>query len=354
MMTRLVEILEKYPPTYKFQDSLAKTILLSLQEVIESGDSKLLTKWKNSWLEKNTNNTFILKDVEKNKKSFELLEIYREYTKALNEENLIDFSDMILRAIRLLESDEAVRANISEQYQWILLDEYQDTNDAQLTLITTIANTVDEPNIFAVGDDDQSIFKFQGASIRNLSIFKQFYPNTELIILEENYRSYAEIIDFSRSILSNQHSISHIFPEAEKKFHAHRESGGVIKKFQFETELQEITWIADEIATIIENEKNNPNFSFSDIAVITKKNATLEAIGKALLEKNIPIKLSKDENIFDNEVVILVKNILLYIHSLRTQSDRDDILIEILSHPMWKIHRLEIWELSRQIAQAKK
>ena len=240
-MTRLVEILEKYPSTYKFQDSLAKTILLSLQEVIESGDSKLLTTWTNSWLEKTTNNAFILKDVEKNKKSFELLEIYREYTKALNEENLIDFSDMILRAIRLVESDEAVRANISEQYQWILLDEYQDTNDAQLTLITTIANTVDEPNIFAVGDDDQSIFKFQGASVRNLSIFKQFYPNTELIILEENYRSYAEIIDFSRSILSNQHSISHIFPEAEKKFHAHRESGGIIKKFQFETELQEIT-----------------------------------------------------------------------------------------------------------------
>ena len=75
-MTRLVEILEKYPPTYKFQDSLAKTILLSLQEVIESGDSKLLTKWKNSWLEKNTNNTFILKDVEKNKKSLSLAKFF--------------------------------------------------------------------------------------------------------------------------------------------------------------------------------------------------------------------------------------------------------------------------------------
>jgi len=354
MATHLVEILEKYPPTYKFQDSLAKTILLSLQEVVESGDSKFLTKWKNSWLEKGTKDTFVLKDVEKNKKSSELLNIYQEYTRKLSEQNLIDFSDMILRAIRLVETDETVRANISEQYQWILLDEYQDTNDAQLTLITTIANGVDDPNIFAVGDDDQSIFKFQGASVRNLSLFKQFYPNTELIILEENYRSRAEIIDFSRSILSDQDRISNIFPEAEKKFHAHRGDGGLIKKFQFETELQEITWVAKEITEIVEHEKNNPDFSLSDIAIITKKNSTLEAIGKALLEENIPIELSKDENIFDNEVVILVKNMLLYIHSLRTQSDRDDILIEILSHPMWKIHRLEIWELSRQIAQAKK
>ena len=214
MTTQLVEILHKYPSTYKFQDSLAKTILLSLEEVVVSGDSKLLTKWKNSWLEKGAKDTFVLKDVEKNKKSSELLNIYQEYTRKLSEQNLIDFSDMILRAIRLVETDETVRANISEQYQWILLDEYQDTNDAQLTLITTIANGVDDPNIFAVGDDDQSIFKFQGASVRNLSLFKQFYPNTELIILEENYRSRAEIIDFSRSILSDQDRISNIFPEA--------------------------------------------------------------------------------------------------------------------------------------------
>ena len=174
MTTNLVEILQKYPSTHKFQDSLAKTILLSLEELVVSGDSKLLTKWKNSWLEKGTKDTFVLKDVEKNKKSSELLNIYQEYTRKLSEQNLIDFSDMILRAIRLVETDETVCANISEQYQWVLLDEYQDTNDAQLTLITTIANSVDDPNIFAVGDDDQSIFKFQGASVRTLSLFKEF------------------------------------------------------------------------------------------------------------------------------------------------------------------------------------
>lgn len=122
----------------------------------------------------------------------------------------------------------------------------------------------------------------------------------------------------------------------------------------FDTELDEISWITDEVETIIENEKENPDFTLSDIAIITRKNATLENMGKSLLTRHIPVELSKDENIFENEVVILLKNILIYIHSLKHATDRDDILVEILSHPMWNLHRLDIWEISRQIYRSRK
>lgn len=131
---------------------------------------------------------------------------------------------MILRAIRLVETDDQVRAMLAEQYQWVMIDEYQDTNDAQLRLITSMLTAgLESPNIFAVGDDDQSIYKFQGASTRNIRLFRELYADTRLIILEENYRSRGEIIDFSRTMMSeSSHSLSSIFEGAEKVFHAVR------------------------------------------------------------------------------------------------------------------------------------
>ena len=146
--------------------------------------------------------------------------MYRGYSEALKERSLIDFSDMILRAIRLIETDDTVRASIAEQYQWVMIDEYQDTNDAQLRLITSImSESIESPNLFAVGDDDQSIYKFQGANTRNIRIFHDLYPDTRLIILDMNYRSKSEIIDFSRELMKeSEHGIDKIFPGEKKTY----------------------------------------------------------------------------------------------------------------------------------------
>lgn len=130
---------------------------------------------------------------------------------------------MILEAIRLLETHEVIRLNLAEKYQIIMIDEFQDTNEAQMRLIDIVASVDSEaPNIFAVGDDDQSIYKFQGANTKNIKDFHERYTGTELIILEKNYRSHTEIIDTSRRLLSDSQDIKNIFPEAEKKFEAHR------------------------------------------------------------------------------------------------------------------------------------
>lgn len=345
--------LEKHQKYYKFHETLAKTIFTSMQETALLEKSPAITKWKDTWLEKNYKWIFILKDIEKMKKSWGLLEIYKKYSEELKNNSFIDFSDMIIRANKLLEENDDVRVNISEQYQWILIDEYQDTNDAQLSLITNITKTTDFPNIFAVGDDDQSIYKFQGANTKNIKIFKNTYPETKLIILDTNYRSYKEIIDFSRSIISSHNNIESIFPGTKKEFFAHRGNGWIIKQFQFNTELWEIEYISQAIKNIIKSEENNKNFSLSDIAIISRRNSTLENIGKFLLTQKIPVQLSRDENIFDDEVIILLVQILTYIYSLKTKSDRDDLLVEILSHPIWNIHRLDLWEISRKIYNAK-
>lgn len=131
----------------------------------------------------------------------------------MGERGYIDFSDMILGAIRLVEQYGDIRANLAEQYQFVLIDEYQDTNDAQMRLITSILDVSESPNVFAVGDDDQSIYKFQGANTKNIKAFRDRWADTELIILETNYRSNREIIDVSRSLMTSAiHSIGDIFP----------------------------------------------------------------------------------------------------------------------------------------------
>jgi DNA helicase-2/ATP-dependent DNA helicase PcrA len=221
------EKLRRFPTHVRLQETLAPTMLrglsTSLDAITDEYDAKPITAWKNEWLDV-MKDGWKLKEYAKMEDSRALAEIYCGYRDALKSRSLIDFSDMILRAIRLIESDDTVRATIAEQYQWVMIDEYQDTNDAQLRLITGIMNeSREKPNIFAVGDDDQSIYKFQGANTRNIRIFHDLYADTQLIILDTNYRSKQELIDFSRAIMDESETdISVIFPGETKHFESAR------------------------------------------------------------------------------------------------------------------------------------
>lgn len=178
-----------------------------------SPDAKIVTKWRDEWLEKDYVGKWILKDSSRFDKYTSLAQIYTQYEERMKALGYIDFSDMILGAIRLVEQYGDIRANLAEQYQFVLIDEYQDTNDAQLRLITDILAVSESPNVFAVGDDDQSIYKFQGANTRNIKAFRDRWQDTKLVILETNYRSTSEIVEASRALMrSSIHSIGDIFP----------------------------------------------------------------------------------------------------------------------------------------------
>lgn len=336
------------------QETLAPTLLRGLSDTLDAitdeYDARPITAWKSDWLEV-TKNGWRLKEYSKMEDSRALATLYVGYRDALKSRSLIDFSDMILRAIRLIEEDDIVRASMAEQYQWVMIDEYQDTNDAQLRLITGIMNEgIETPNIFAVGDDDQSIYKFQGANTRNIRIFHELYTDTKLIILEQNYRSKREVIDSSRAIMDESETdIASIFPGEKKEFESIRGEWWEVKCLTFETELDELAYIAEDIASYIWD-----GVPPSEIAVITKKNSTLELLAKLLIEKHIPVSLSKEENIFSDEAIVLLTKMLEYIDSIAQNHDKDELLLDILSHPMWGIHRLTLWELSRTIASARK
>ncbi len=335
-------------------DSLLKTIQLSLADTWEQSDgsnTKFLTAWKDNWTTKNYKWERIWKESLKLEKQISLAHIYEQYQKTLEERGLIDFSDMILRAIELVERDPTIQANLAEQYQFILIDEYQDTNEAQMRLVKSILSvSLESPNIFAVGDDDQSIYKFQWANIKNIRDFHEAWEDTKLIILNTNYRSHSEIISLSRSVIKSEMSdIWLIFPWVKKEFKSASGDGGAVTKKIFENELWEISWIVDDIIEKIKN-----GVPPEEIAIITKKNKSLELIGKWLLEKGISVSMSRTESIWESEIIILIVNIIKYLHSLTTKTEASELMVDIITHPSWNIPRIEIWKLSRDIYNARK
>jgi DNA helicase II / ATP-dependent DNA helicase PcrA len=347
-------IIEKNIGNYeRFETVFLRWLAESWEEHTWDTSTKFMNAWRDTWTQKNYKNIRELKETSKIEKQFSLADIFEKYQNTLKEKWLIDFSDMILEAIWLIESNDIVRMSLAETYQFVMIDEFQDTNEAQMRLINGILSVnTENPNIFAVGDDDQSIYKFQWANTKNIRDFHDTYTDTELIILEKNYRSKAEIITHSRTVIkSESNNIANIFEWAVKKFEAIREDGGRVRNIRFKNEIEELTWIIEDIEAQIES-----GIRPSEIAVITKKNKTLELIAKWLLAKNIGVNLSKDESLFDDEIIILTLNILKLLHSLdgSYREEEAERIVMILSHPCFEINRLTLWNIAKTIYHSRK
>lgn len=357
IFTQMVRQLSEWERNFGNYERFESLFLRSLDEAWEAyawdGSTKFMNAWRDTWTAKNYLEKRELKEVSKLPKQEALANIFEEYQHILKEKGLIDFSDMILEAIGLIESNDMVRMSLAEQYQFIMIDEFQDTNEAQMRLINGILSVnTENPNIFAVGDDDQSIYKFQWANTKNIRDFHDLYADTKLILLEQNYRSKEEIITQSRAVINSElNNIWNIFVWAVKKFEAVRGSDGIVKNQKFRNELEEISWIISDIEAKIHN-----GVAPNEIAIITKKNKTLELIGKWLLQKNIAVNLSKDESIFESDEISLLVNILRLLASLDSSyaKENSELLVWILSHPCFSIHRLTLWNLSKNIYHSRK
>jgi len=189
-------------------------VLLQLEQVFKqiaelSTDSKVattpLTAWKKNISAKDVNNITHFKDWLKIDKMFTLADIYEEYQNQLYTKGLFDFSDMLLEVVKVFEDPDKIdlKYNIQEKYQFLLVDEFQDTNGVQMRLLEHVLDSEfneSEPNILAVGDDDQAVFKFQGANIENMLKFKEKYSKTQVIFLTKNYRSTQDILDLALQV----------------------------------------------------------------------------------------------------------------------------------------------------------
>ena len=299
-------------------------------------------KTKNITIEKN------IQKIEKNiGKAKELWALYELYADKMFKNNLIDFSDMINFVLDEFDKDKEFLHEVSNRYKYFLVDEYQDTNDLQNSIIFNLVDENDEKNIFVVGDDDQIIYGFQGARIDSIENFLNKYPNTEVICLEKSNRSTQSILDFSYAVISQDTNRL----ENNKKFNDKKITKKLdavnpdivpldrkIRSLHFGDSLQEINHIVDEIAELV-NSDNCPKNSdgekvLSKIAIISKKRGELQTFGEMLKNKNIRYQIDEGKSIFAIRSSILI---YFYMKALVNYLESSDKLFGLLLSEPFKL-----------------
>jgi len=275
------------------------------------------------------------------------VEEFEKYQKKMIDRKRYDFDDMINWVIKAFEEKRELLAQYQEQFQYVLVDEYQDTSGTQNKLVELLVSYWDEPNLFVVGDDDQSIFRFQGASVDNMLRFLQKYPNIKTIMLTENYRSVQPILDVSKSLIdaNQERLIKHIEGLSKVLTAGKKELQGitefpVIKAYK--TPREEMIGITQSIEELIKSGTDPKR-----IAVIYKENKYGEEIAEFLQCKKINYFSKRN---LDLLALPLIKKIVLFFEYLDAEMDMpfsgDEMLFEILHYDWFGIQPLEIAKLS--------
>ena len=350
---RAAEIIAEYtssvPITAKVEKE-ANVILLALNDAFETEEAKEkpsisgLTAWRNKFFEKDKNDNYRLKNFIANKKLFSLAHVMDEYEKYLEENKLFDFTDMIEQAVKILKEDDGFRFTLQERYQYILLDEFQDTNPSQFELIRLVA-APEKPDIMAVGDDDQAIFAFQGANASNLIDFQNEY-NAYQITLTENYRSTSEILEISRKIadqidgsFAKKRGVNktlssvrndEILSESERNIPQ-------VNRHEFKAADAEYAWVAKRINDLIERGEKQ-----SDIAIITPKHKYITPLLPYLKAyEKINIAYEKRENVLEDEYIHQLTTLARFIYEVANGENPAYRLLEILTFPFFQIPAID-------------
>lgn len=352
LFEQVCEILQEY-------DGLAELACEELQQAltdaVEQNTSKPLTAWKNIWLAKDSSDQFTFTEIDVHTRMRELAHIYERYQQSLADQQLYDYDDMILRAIDALKIHPELRFSLQERYQFILLDEFQDTNAAQFQLVRLLGdNPVNEgqPNIFAVGDDDQAIYAFQGAHASNMLQFTQEYRSVKVVNLVENYRSHADVIHVAHSIAAQIESrLHHSIEGITKMLQASSKTlpkSAHIERHEFESEANERSWIADRIAKLIAK-GTEP----SEIAILAPQHKYLESIIPFLVQQQIPVSYERRENILETPLIRALSSMITLIMAAN-ENDESTISQEfprVLSLEFFNISPIDIWQVNWQYAK---
>ena len=239
-----------------------------------------------------------------------IAELFFAYEKALKEAAALDFDDLLIKTVELLQNSPEIRRKWQRQFEYILIDEYQDTNAVQYALIKLLVN--ERRNLCVVGDDAQSIYSFRGADYTNILNFERDFPGTTVVKLEQNYRSTGAILDLANSLI--QHNIH----RTDKNLWTANGDGIDPKLWQLYSESEEALAIANEIQAQIANGRQ-----YGDVAVLYRTNAQSYAIERALRQSYIPYKIVGGLRFLDRAVV---KDVLAYLRLLYQPSDRVSFL----------------------------
>lgn len=357
---QLTEVAPAVPTSarYPHYASLALDELRAASETAAKLDKTTpLTKWKNKWLVKNQQNQFVLAGGLEARRIDALADVIERYQAAMTAQGLYDFDDMILRAIEVLEQNDDLRYTLQEQYQFVVLDEFQDTNAAQLKLVQLLTdNPVYEgrPNVLAVGDDDQAIYAFQGALSSNMLDFFALYRDVSVVTLTENYRSRSEILQTAAHVADQiETRLQHKLPGITKTLQAKATalSPLALERREFVSDVAERAGIANQVKSLI-----GQGVKPSEIAVLAPKHKYLEPLVPYLRAVDVPVSYEKRENILEAPVVRQVLTMADLVLALQKGQHAlaDSLWPEVLSYDMWGFATEQIWQISWQASDKRK
>ncbi|MBI2901999.1 MAG: UvrD-helicase domain-containing protein, partial [Candidatus Methylomirabilis oxyfera] len=243
--------------------------------------------------------------VERARREVEIAWTYRRYQELMTREGKLDFGDLMTNTLTLFREHPLVLQRMQERFRYILVDEFQDTNYAQLQIVKLLAAT--HRNVTVVGDDDQSIFKFRGASISNILNFREEFPESHTVVLVENYRSPPDVLDAAYRLIQHNNPDRLEYREGvDKRLRPHKSEGSAVESVAFQTYQEEADWVAGKIEELVEAKACPPG----DIAILVRRNSDADPFLRALNMKGIPWSFSGAKGLYDREEIRMVVSFL--------------------------------------------
>lgn len=245
-----------------------------------------------------------------------VITVYERYMKKLIINNSVDFDDLLTLPIKLFREYPDVLKYYQDKYKYVLIDEYQDTNEAQYIFSKMLCNN--HKNIFVVGDNDQAIYAFRGANYKNILNFEKDYPDCKVIMLEENYRSTQNILDAANSV------IKHNKMRKDKNLWCNNDVGSKVKYIKVDSDKEECAYVSEKI-----KELHNNNVSYEDIAILYRTNAQSRLIEEEMLKNGIPYRIVGSFYFYNRKEI---KDLLCYLRLINNHDD-DVSLLRIINTP---------------------
>jgi DNA helicase-2/ATP-dependent DNA helicase PcrA len=235
--------------------------------------------------------------------------VYRSYQESLLANNAMDFDDLLMRTVLLLRDNLEIRVKYQRKWPYLLVDEFQDTNSAQYEMLRLLAcEPTNNRNLFVVGDEDQSIYRFRGADYRNVQLFRRDYPEHVEILLEQNYRSTQIILDVANALISQNRN------RTPKRLHTDNGQGAPVMVYEAYNEVEEAAFVADEVEKLIATKAFTPG----DFAVTYRTNAQSRALEEAFVMRRIKYKLIGATRFYERKEI---KDALAYLRVLHNPAD---------------------------------
>ncbi len=327
--------------------TIKESLILAVEQDVPTGKTTLTGKWKQRWLQTVEDKKGMFTERKRNEWWLAVADVYETYRDRLHQRGYYDYSDMLIEVLEQLQKQPDMLADLQERYLYVLIDEFQDTNAAQLRLAHLVADHYsvnNRPNLMAVGDDDQSIFAFNGAELNNMLGFRRSYPDTKLIVLADNYRSSQAVLNTAKAIIElAEDRLVKREPDIIKKLVARHKPAGKsdIRHLAYPTVQHQHLAVAKRIKKLWKTGE-------TDIAVLARQHSSLQSIASILLKEGVPVSYERRSNVLAHEAVrqaCLVADVAVAI----SDGDRNHVntgLAELLRHPMWQIKPETLWTLA--------